>query len=108
MTCTSIDRFWSILSENSMVVALHTTLQQHTYGWSYHVVLGCQVIKVTQKGDKLENWEKKFTPQKIVAIVEDCGIEIRNWHDGLIFKQQFDRRDNNFNYSTLVIHGVKR
>ncbi len=58
--------------------------------------------------DSKENWEKKLTPEKIISIVEECGIEIINWHDGLIFKQQFDRRDNNFHYSTLVIHGVKR
>jgi ubiquinone/menaquinone biosynthesis C-methylase UbiE len=54
-----------------------------------------------------ENWGKELTAERIVSIVESCGINITNWHDGLIFKQKMDSRDNYYSFSTLVIHGVK-
>ena len=43
--------------------------------------------------------------EKIVKIVQNCGIEITNWHDGLLFKQKKDIRENYSDFSTLVIHG---
>ena len=55
-----------------------------------------------------EHWNKNLTAEKIVEIVRESGINISNWHDGLLFKQKMDLRENYYNYSTLVIHGFKR
>jgi len=59
----------------------------------------CKSIEVLKKGGLLiftdllnfntaENRNKNMNAEKIVKIVQNCGIEITNWHDGLLFKQK--------------------
>ena len=79
----------------------------------------CKSIEVLKQGglfiltdplnfNTAENWNKNLSAKKIVEIVQNCGIEITNWHDGLLFKQKKDIRENYSNFSTLVIHGFKK
>lgn len=54
------------------------------------------------------NWNNSLNAQKVVDIIKSCGIDVINWHDGLLFKEKMDLRENYYNFSTLVVYGFKK
>jgi ubiquinone/menaquinone biosynthesis C-methylase UbiE len=55
-----------------------------------------------------ERWFEMGDKTKILEILNKQGIEIKEWFDGLIFRELQDIRGNYKDWMTLVIHGIKK
>ena|GEM_PF-554016 len=57
--------------------------------------------------DQASNYQKPLSPQQIIEIVQQAGINVQGAHDGLLFRQKADLRENYYQYSTFVLYGLK-
>ena len=51
-------------------------------------------------------WEKFETAEKLKDFINEVGVRIKEWFDGLIFRGLKDSRRNYTDWQTLIIHGT--
>jgi ubiquinone/menaquinone biosynthesis C-methylase UbiE len=54
-----------------------------------------------------ESWKSLGTFEKVLGLIQSCGIEIIEAFDNLAYKQLLDARGNLRDWQTIVIHGIK-